>query len=111
MIKLFLTCLVVLSFQANAIELLGYKDTGSGVTVLSKESVNAVWNSDQPACLKEGGKILGVNKAYRAASLTYADCSTTEKRKRIHKAQGINVTVLKLSELPMDMIKEIKSKK
>lgn len=110
MIKLFLTCLVVLSFQANAIELLGYKADNSGF-VYTKATIDKLWSSDQPACLKEGGKILGVNKAYKNASLKYQDCSSTEKRKRIHKAQGISVTVVKLSELPMEMIKEIKSKK
>lgn len=112
MIKLFLTCLVVLSFQSvYALDLLSYKNTGSSVTVLSESAVNTTWNSNTPTCLKEGGRILGVNKAYKAKRLKYADCSTSDKRKRIHEAQGIEVVVFKLGELPMSMIKTIKAKK
>lgn len=110
MIKLFLTCLIVATFNANAIELLGYKDSNSGAIVISKQTIETAWSSDQPACLKEGAKLLGVNKAFKKARLGYRDCSNSVKRKRIHKAQGIEVTVFKLSELPTEMIKEIKSR-
>lgn len=100
--------MLILSQPVHAIELLSYKDTATNTTVISKQAVESAWASSSPVCLKEGAKLIGVNKAFKAARLGYRDCSNSPKRARIHKAQGISVTVFKLSELPMDMIKTIK---
>ena len=94
--------------QASALELLSYKDTSSNVTVVTKQAVESAWASNQPACLKEGAKLIGVNQAFKQARLGYRDCSNSAKRQRVHTAMGIKVTVFKLSELPTDMIKNIK---
>jgi hypothetical protein len=97
--------------NSYALELLSYKDTNTGVTVISRQAVESAWASNEPACLKEGAKIVGVNNAFRSNNLGYRDCSNSAKRKRIHQAMAIKVNVFKLSELPTEMIKEIKSKK
>lgn len=92
---------------AEAIELMSYKDTNTGITVVSEEQLNKVWDSNQPACLKDGSTLCGVNKAYRAKRLKYRDCSTSSKTRRKHKARGYEVTVFKLAELPEALIKKI----
>ncbi|MEE4245445.1 MAG: hypothetical protein V2I33_08545 [Kangiellaceae bacterium] len=96
--------------QASAIDLLSYKDTNTGAVTIARASVETAWAANQPACLKEGAKLIGVNKAFKAANLGYRDCSNSPARKKIHSATGLKVTVFRLSDLPLDMIKEIKSK-
>lgn len=96
--------------SASAIELLSYKDSNAGTVTIAKEAVTKAWNSDQPACLKDAAKLLGVNKAFKAANLGYRDCSNSAARRKVHRALGFNVVVFKLSDLPADMIKEIKGK-
>lgn len=109
---LFTVAYMVFGFATNAqaIELLSYKDTDTGLTTYTKETVTKAWSANQPACIKNGAKLLGVNKAFRAARLGYRDCSKSAKRAKVHKALGIKVTVFGLSELPADMIKQIMSK-
>lgn len=109
--KLFIGCaLVLLSVNSYAFKIQSYKTTGSSITVIDAKTVTDAFNSNVPFCLKEGGKVITVNDAFLANKLVYADCSTSDKRLRIHKAEGIKVNVFKLSSLPMDMIKSIKAK-
>ena len=103
--------LVAFAQRASALELLSYKDSASSVTVLDAASVEKAWASASPVCLKDGAKILGVNAKFKELRLGYGDCSNSAAKKRIHGAQGFNVTVLKLGELPADMIKAIASRK
>ena len=95
---------------ASAIELLSYKDSNTGTTVISRSAVEGAWNSNTATCLKNGATLLGVNKAFKAAGFGYRDCSTSKAAKRIQKATGKKVVVFKLAELPEDMIKEILKK-
>jgi hypothetical protein len=115
--KFIATYLLVLSAIAftsmitsvHALELYNYKDSATTSKVISAETIETAFKSNTPACLKEGAKLLGVNKAFKDAGLGYRDCSNSASRKRIHKAQGFTVSVFKLSELPIDMIKKIKT--
>jgi hypothetical protein len=102
---------MISSSPASAIELLSYKDSNAGTVTVSRSAVTKAWNSDQPACLKDAAKLLGVNKAFKSNRLGYRDCSNSAARKKVHSALGFNVVVFKLSDLPTDMIKEIKGKK
>lgn len=106
MFKLFITCLVVLSFQANALELFNYKKA-SKMKTYTKAQVEQVWASNVPACLKDGSKLLGVNKAYKTAGLGYRDCSTSENAIKKQELTGVKVNVIKLTELPSDIAKEV----
>lgn len=103
--------LMIASFPVQALELYNYKDGASSVQTVSKQQVEKAWSTSTPTCLKDGAKLLGVNKAFKDNGLGYRDCSNSAKRKRVHKAQGFQVVVFKLSELPLDMIKTIKAKK
>lgn len=91
-------------------ELQAYKDTSTNNVTLSDSSVESVWASNAPACLKDGSKILGVNKAFKASRLGYRDCSNGEAAKRKHNALGFKVTVIKLAELSDNKIREVLKK-
>lgn len=102
---------MITSFKAHSLELYNYKDGASSVKTVTKGQIEKAWSANQPVCLKDGAKLIGVNSAYKNAGLGYRDCSNSKARKRVHTAQGFQVTVFKLSELPLEMIKTIKSKK
>lgn len=107
--KLLIGCLLVVSVvhAAQAIELQAYKDGSSEGITLSDASVESAWASNTPACLKDGSKILGVNREFKAKGLGYRDCSMGEGATRKHKALGYKVTVIKLSELSDGMIRKV----
>lgn len=102
---------MISSFPAQALELYNYKDGASSVKTVTKSQIESAWSSATPVCLKDGAKLIGVNKAFKDNALGYRDCSNSASRKRVHKAQGFQVTVFKLSELPIEMIKTIKARK
>lgn len=109
--KPFITIMLLgLSLNSFALELHAYKDTGSNNVTLSDKSVEDAWNTNAPACLKDGSKILGVNKVFKSMGLGYRDCSQGVAAKRKHKALGYSVTVIKLSELSDAKIKEVLKK-
>lgn len=114
-ITLTLLALTVYSFfamlDAQAIELYNYKDNSTVKSVYTKQTLNTLWKSSQPACIKDGAKLIGVNKAYMKNDLGYRDCSSSKSRKKVHKALGFSVVVVKLHELPTELIREIKGKK
>jgi hypothetical protein len=98
------------TLNANAIELHAYKDTATNNVTLSDSSVEQVWSSNTPACLKDGSKILGVNKTFKEKRLGYRDCSNGVAATRKASALGYKVTVIKLSELSDKKIKEVLSR-
>lgn len=102
---------MITSFKAHSLELYNYKDGASSVKTVTQAQVEKAWSTATPTCLKDGAKLIGVNKAFKDNGLGYRDCSNSASRKRVHRAQGFQVTVFKLSELPLEMIKTIKAKK
>ncbi len=102
---------MITSFKAHSLELYNYKDGASSVKTVTKAQINKAWAATTPTCLKDGAKLIGVNKAFKDNGLGYRDCSNSANRKRVHKAQGFQVVVFKLSELPLEMIKTIKARK
>jgi hypothetical protein len=97
--------------QGHALELYNYKDGQTATTTMNKATLEKLWQSAQPTCLKDGAKLLGVNKAFKDNGLGYRDCSSSKARKKIHSALGFTVNVVKLHELPVSMIRELKGKK
>ena len=106
--KLFLGCLLVLSMlSANAFEVFNYKQTGGSIIKRSMEELNATWSSDTPACIKDGGKIRGVNKAFKTKKLTYGDCSASDTALAKQELLGYKVEVIRLVELPSEVAKQL----
>lgn len=101
----------ILATTASGIELLSYKDSNTGLHTYDASTITKIWESDVPACIKDGAKLVGVNSAFKKRNLGYRDCSSSKQRKKIHNALGIQVVYIKLSELPVDMIREIKGVK
>ena len=99
--------LALLAVQAHALELQSYKSTSSSITKISDSAVESLWASNTPACLKDGSKILGVNKAFTSKKLVYRDCSTSDDVKEKHKALGYEVAVVRLAELSQAKIKQV----
>lgn len=93
--------------MANAIDLYNYKDSGNGNLVMTEKTVTKIWNSDQPACIKDGSSLKAVNKVFKTKGLKYKDCSNGKAAKRINKLRGLNVTVLKLADLPDSIVKQV----
>lgn len=108
--SLFTIALITLSVSAFSMDLQAYKDGSSNTVTLSDSSVEQVWASSTPACLKDGSKILGVNKEFKNKGLGYRDCSNGQAAIRKHKALGYNVTVIKLAELSDQKIREVLKK-
>lgn len=98
--------LLTIASKAHAIELLSYKNTATKVTKYTEASVNEAW-SKGPVCIKDGSKILGVNQAFKAKNLGYRDCSVSDTAKEKHRLLGVEVAVIKLTELPDTMAKKI----
>lgn len=100
----------VVMAKAFSIDLLAYKDN-AGNFIYQDATIEKLWSSNEPTCLKDGSTLLGVNKAFKSKSLKYADCSNG-KVTRKHKALGYKVNVIKLDQLSDKMIQQIyKAKK
>jgi hypothetical protein len=100
--------LSLLTVNVYAIELLAYKDGSTGSVILQDAAVDKAWAAG-PACLKDGSRIIGVNKLFKEKGLGYRDCSNG-KVVRKHKALGYSVAVLKLEELSDVKIKQVLGK-
>ena len=109
--KIITLALVTLSMNVMALDLQAYKDGETNGVILNDSSVEQVFPSNTPVCLKDGSKILGVNKEFKKLALGYRDCSNGISATRKHKALGYKVTVIKLAELSDNMIKQVLGKK
>jgi hypothetical protein len=93
--------------QAHALELLAYKSTSSKTVKLDDAAVEKAWSSATPACLKDGAKIMGVNKAFKAKKLGYRDCSSSDAAVEKQKLLGYEVTVIKITELSANLARKV----
>lgn len=114
MIRFFLVCNVVffglfmaVVSGAHAMELLAYKDTATMTVRYPDAEVERIWSASTPACLKDGARLLGVNKAFKQARLGYRDCSQSANARIKQKALGFEVAVIKLTELSDAKIKQV----
>lgn len=101
---------MVMSLNANAIELFSTKKSGSGLNVLTLESFNKAW-STVPTCIKQKSRVIGVNGAYmKAFGKTNDYCSASESAKRQAQLNGIKeeVVIVRTAELPESVYQELK---
>lgn len=115
--KITLTLLAITAYaflstlNCYALDLYNYKDNAKTAGIYTDKTVEQIWKSKTPACIKKGSKLLGVNKAFMANNLAYADCSNSAGNKRIHAALGFQVQVIKLDQLSTNMIKQVMKRK
>lgn len=107
--KLLLITLLITSVQA--LELLGYKNTNTNITKLTTASVETLWASKTPACIKDGSKLLGVNAAFKDKNLGYRDCSSSDKAREKQRMLGYKVVKIDFTSLPDALAKEVLGKK
>jgi hypothetical protein len=96
-----LTVLTLLvSFSANA-QLVRYesKSASSKVIKISDSSLDQLINSKEPLCIKDGARIVSVNKAFDSMGLGYRDCSDSVNAKETAKMKGYTVNVIKFSSI------------
>lgn len=108
--KSFLTIAVMIATlnSAFALEVYGLKKSGSSLTVVTADSFNKAWTSQEMVCIKDGGKFLGGNKAYGSKTSGGKACASTDAANRMNKIKfGSLVTVFRLAELPESVIKEL----
>lgn len=108
--KFFMVLVLGFSFNAMAIELLSHKNTSTGITKISDSEVEKVWASSTPACLKDGSKLMGVNKAYRAKGLKYSDCSSSDKAREKQRLLGFEVVKIDFVALSETMARKVYGK-
>jgi hypothetical protein len=98
--KLLIT-LALITFNVNAMELQAYKSTTSKVVKIVDSEVDKIFSASfkNPACLKDGSKIIGVNSAFKKNGLGYRDCSSSDAAKAKQSALGFEVVVVKLEQL------------
>jgi hypothetical protein len=110
LLTLALVATVAVTVNAHATSLVGLRDFRTKTTGvkpdISTEEVKALWASDKPACIKDGGKVLAVNKAFQSANLGFRDCSSGEKTIAKHRKLGITVYVIAAYQLPASMLKK-----
>ena len=104
---LLLTAMIISINSASAIELLNYKSSASGIIKMTDASVEKVWASTTPACIKDGSKLLGVNQAFKAKGLGYRDCSASKKALVKQKMLGYRVVKIGLTSLSTKMAKSV----
>lgn len=102
-----LAIFATLSFNAMALDIYKVTSTSTKTTIIPDSEVERVWSGSAPACLKDGGQLIGFNKAGKNMGLKYRDCSQGDAAVRKHKALGYSVTVIKLSELSDAKIREV----
>ena len=107
---LLLVLVSVMSLNASALELNAYKSTTTNIVKIDDAAVEKVWAATQPACLKDGSKIIGVNKAFLSQKLGYRDCSSSDAAKEKARMMGYSVTVIKLVELSDAKAKQVLGK-
>lgn len=107
---LFLVLAMVMSLNVMAIDLLAHKSTGSSIVKIADSALETLWASNTPACLKDGSRLMGVNKAFRAKNLKYGDCSASDNAKEKQKLLGYEVAVVKFVELSPSMAKKVAGK-
>lgn len=98
---------LLLTLNASAIELLSYKNTNTNVSKISEAALSTVWESGTPACIKDGSKLLGVNKAFKAKNLGYRDCSSSDKAREKQRMLGYKVVKINFTELPDTVAKTL----
>lgn len=96
--------------QAMALDLLSHKSTSSNITKIADSALETLWASATPACLKDGSRLMGVNKAFRAKGLKYGDCSSSDNAKEKQKMLGYEVAVVRFIELTPAMAKKVAGK-
>lgn len=108
--SLFIVLSFVCAANASAITLLSHKDSSTGMVKLDAKAVEATWSANQPACLKDGSRLMGVNKAFKTRGLKYSDCSQSPNAKEKQRMLGYQVTVIKFTELPDAIAKQVMGK-
>ena len=96
--------------QAFAIDVLSIKASGSNISKIADSEVERVWKSETPACIKDGSRLLGVNKAYLAKHLKYADCSVTDKAREKQRMLGFSIVKIDFVSLSDSMAKTVNGK-
>jgi hypothetical protein len=83
----------------------------NGKITITDAAYDSVINGNSPACVKDGGSVIGVNEAFNTAKLKSRDCSNGDAAAAKHEALGLKVTVFKLAELSLAKRKEILNRK
>lgn len=107
--KLLTIAALIACVNSHAFELQGYKSTSGKTIRLTEATVNKLYASTEPLCVKDGGRIVTVNNAFKAKGLGFRDCSSSDAARITQAALGYKVNVIKLHELPDSLIKRVKS--
>lgn len=101
--RLLIASLLLLSILGNANAMTAFKSkSGDTLAVYTESEYQAIDNGSVPACLKNKGKILGANNAYKKAFGSNKDaCSPSAASKRFALSRGVKeVIIIKVAELP-----------
>lgn len=96
--------------KVHAIELLSHKSTSTGITKIADSALESLWVSATPACLKDGSRLMGVNKAFKAKGLKYSDCSASDNAKEKQRLLGYEVAVVRFTDLSEAKAKQVMGK-
>ena len=103
---------LLLGISAHAFEIHSVKKSGTGLNVVTLESFNKVWNSSTLACIKDGGSVVGGNKAYiTKIGKSGKPCAASEGTQRMNKIKyGAEVVVFKANEVPEQVLRVLARK-
>jgi len=101
--------LLGMTLTSHAVEVVGlknFKTVKSGTLPdLTASEVRAMWASSNPACIKDGGRVLAVNQAFNKSGFKSSQCASSEAKKKMHRKLGITVYVIKAYQLPKELLK------
>lgn len=102
-----LIVLAVLSLgTAQAAEMLNFETTSGAISKVDAGTFEKVWGSSTPACIKDGGKVLKQNAAFKSKGLNKSACSDTPKAKAKQELLGYTVVKFSVETLPANFAKQ-----
>lgn len=104
---LLLTMMIVLTAQANALSINygnAMKDGATTEVTLTEKEFKTIMTSSVAVCIKDGGSVVGYNKAWAKLNLKKRRCS--DKGIDFIKSKfGIEAVKLKINQVPAKFIK------
>lgn len=106
--KIIMIAIAMVTLNAHA-ELVNYESASasSKIVKLTNESVDKLTSENQPACIKDGNRIVKTNRTFVKMGLKYGDCSNGDKARERARMKGYTVNVLKLESIKDEKAKAL----
>ena len=99
--------MLLLCATTHALEFRAFKSSKSSTSRdYTVAEFDKIW-ATKLACVKRGSKVLTSSDAFNKMGLKYLDCSSSGANVKLNAKRGIEVIVIKLSDLPTKYVKQL----